>query len=125
MTTQEIKQAGVQAVRDNYNCNGKYPCSERDYCIFCNGENSAFNCNGCAADDFYVGFLKAANWRINIVWHEVSECPDENEPTIIERENGKFSLHEKGYDGPWKYNVEQFNFKRWAYVKDLIPDKED
>lgn len=71
------------------------------------------------------GFMAGAQWRINSVWHEVSERPDENEPTIIERENGKFSLHEKGYDGPWKYNVEQFNFKRWAYVKDLIPDKED
>ena len=71
------------------------------------------------------GFIAGANWRINSVWHEVSERPDENEPTIIERENGKFSLHEKGYDGPWKYNVEQFNFKRWAYVKDLIPETED
>lgn len=70
-------------------------------------------------------FTAGAEWRINSVWHKVSERPDENEPTIIERENGKFSLHEKGYDGPWKYNVEQFNFKRWAYVKDLIPDKED
>ena len=70
-------------------------------------------------------FMAGADWRINSAWHEVSERPDENEPTIIERENGKFSLHEKGYDGPWKYNVEQFNFKRWAYVKDLIPDKED
>lgn len=70
-------------------------------------------------------FVLGANWRINIVWHEVSERPDENEPTIIERENGKFSLHEKGYDGPWKYNVEQFNFKRWAYVKDLTPNTED
>lgn len=73
----------------------------------------------------HKAFTAGADWRINIVWHEVSERPDENEPTIIERENGKFSLHEKGYDGPWKYNVEQFNFKRWAYVKDLIPDKED
>lgn len=75
--------------------------------------------------DIKKAFVAGANWRINIVWHEVSERPDENEPTIIERENGKFSLHEKGYDGPWKYNVEQFNFKRWAYVRDLIPDKED
>lgn len=75
--------------------------------------------------DIKKAFVAGAEWRINSVWHKVSERPDENEPTIIERENGKFSLHEKGYDGPWKYNVEQFNFKRWAYVRDLIPDKED
>ena len=75
--------------------------------------------------DVQKAFITGANWRINSAWHEVSERPYENEPIIIERENGKFSLHEKGYDGPWKYNVEQFNFKRWAYVKDLIPDKEE
>lgn len=70
-------------------------------------------------------FVRAANWRINSVWHDVSERPNENEPTIIERTDNKFSFHEKGYDGPWKYNVEQFGFKRWAYIKDLIPNKED
>lgn len=70
-------------------------------------------------------FVRAANWRINSVWHDVSECPNENEPTIIERTGNKFGFHEKGYDGPWKYNVKQFGFKRWAYIKDLIPNKED
>ena len=72
----------------------------------------------------HKAFADGANWRINSVWHDVSECPDENEPTIIERENGKLSFHEKGYKGPWKYNVEQFRFKRWAYIKDLIPNYE-
>lgn len=67
-------------------------------------------------------FIQGANWRIKSVWHDVSKRPDENEPTIIEFGNNKFSFHEKGYKGPWKYNVEQFGFKRWAYVKDLLPE---
>lgn len=76
-------------------------------------------------DDFEAGFHRGANWRINSVWHDVSERPDENEPTIVEKINGKVFLAEKGYNGPWKYNVEQFGFKRWAYIKDLIPNMED
>lgn len=72
----------------------------------------------------FRAFLKGADWRINSVWHDVSERPDENEPTIVEKINGKVFLAEKGYNGPWKYNVEQFGFKRWAYVKDLIPTED-
>lgn len=121
MTTQEIKQAGVQAVRDNYNCNGKYPCSERDYCIFCNGKNSAFNCNGCAADDFYVGFLKAATWRINSVWHNDLKKGKTKKPILVRFKNGLFNLFEdirelKGIED----KVEIF-----AYLEDLTPNLEE
>lgn len=122
MNKEDIEKAAKEAIKEHYNCNGKYPCSERSYCIFCDGKNTAYDCNECGADEFYEGFITGAKWRIKSVWHDVSECPDENEPTIIERENGKLSFHEKGYNGPWKYNVEQFRFKRWAYIKDLIPD---
>ena len=73
---------------------------------------------------YRLGFIAGADWRINSVWHDVKERPDENEPTIIEKNNGKTFFAEKGYKGPWKYNVEQFGFKRWAYIKDLIPNKE-
>lgn len=71
-----------------------------------------------------VDFIEGAEWRINSVWHDVKERPDENEPTIIEKNNGKTFFAEKGYKGPWKYNVEQFGFKRWAYIKDLIPTED-
>lgn len=88
------------------------------------GENNAGWCEH-ESGLYHDGFVDGANWRINSVWHDVSERPNGNEPTIIERTGNKFSFHEKGYDGPWKYNVEQFGFKRWAYIKDLIPNIED
>lgn len=75
-------------------------------------------------EDVENACVKIAEWRINSVWHDVKERPDENEPTIIEKNNGKTFFAEKGYKGPWKYNVEQFGFKRWAYIKDLIPNTE-
>lgn len=62
-----------------------------------------------------------ARWRINEAWHDVSQRPDEHEAVIIEREGDKLSYHENGYDGPWEYNARQFGFKRWAYIKDLLP----
>ena len=72
-----------------------------------------------------VDFMEGAKWRINSVWHDVKERPDENEPTIIEMDNGRIFFAENGYYGPWQYNVKYFGFKRWAYVKDLIPNTED
>ena len=68
-----------------------------------------------------AAFVKGAEWRINSVWHDVSERPDERRAVIIEYGENRISLREKGYDAPWKYNVEQFGFKRWAYIKDLLP----
>lgn len=68
-----------------------------------------------------AAFVKGAEWRINSVWHDVSERPDERRAVIIEYGENRISLHEKGYCSPWKYNVEQFGFKRWAYIKDLLP----
>lgn len=121
MTTQEIKQAGVQAVRDNYNCNGKYPCAERDYCIFCNGQNSSFDCNECGADNYHEGFLKAATWRINSVWHNDLKIREPKKPILVRFKNGLFHLCEdirelKGIES----EVEMF-----AYLEDLIPNTED
>lgn len=74
---------------------------------------------------YRLGFIAGAEWRINSVWHDASKRPDERRAVIIEYGENRISLHEKGYDGPWKYNVEQFGFKRWAYVDDLIPNTED
>ena len=51
MTREQIEKAAKEAVRNHYQCNGKYPCEERDYCEFCNGHNSAFDCKeDCSAD---------------------------------------------------------------------------
>ena len=43
MTREQIEKAAKEAVQDHFQCNGKYPCEERDYCEFCNGYNYAFD----------------------------------------------------------------------------------
>lgn len=70
MTREQIEKAAKEAVQDHFQCNGKYPCEERNYCEFCNGHNSAFDCNeDCGADDFNEGFFVGAQWMADRLCH--------------------------------------------------------
>ena len=67
--------------------------------------------------DAKKGFIAGANWRINNVWHKPNEEPVSFcSLLLIENSNGEFDLG---------YKFDPANTKRWAYVRDLIPDKED
>lgn len=69
MDRQTIEKAAKEAVQNNFQCNGKYPCKERNYCKFCNGHNSAFDCNeDCGADDFNEGFIAGVEWLANYLF---------------------------------------------------------
>ena len=75
MTREQIEKAAKKAVQNHFQCNGKYPCEERNYCEFYNGHNSAFDCNeDCGADDFNEGFLAGAKHVLDhlcsIPWDE-------------------------------------------------------
>ncbi len=133
MTREDIKKAGVQAVRDNYNCNGKYPCEERDYCEFCNGHNSAFDCKeDCSADAFNEGFFAGANWRIDSVWHDVSKIPDPMKDCLVclndpMRKGWHIGRIEGQGTNKGKWNIYGYftpalheSITRWAYIEDLI-----
>lgn len=70
MTREQIEKAAMEAVQNHFQCNGEYPCEERDYCEFCNGHNSAFDCKeDCGADDFNEGFLAGAQWLADRLCH--------------------------------------------------------
>lgn len=68
-------------------------------------------------EPFYEqGFRDGARWRINSVWHDASEEPTKFcDLLLIKLNNGEFDL---GYEIPAKA-------ASWAYVKDLLPIKED
>lgn len=66
----------------------------------------------------YKGFYHGAEWRINSVWHNSkTEVPDVNTIVLVEKEDGSI----------WQYKVfaksQMLGWKRWAYIKDLIPNK--
>lgn len=60
---QTVEEAAREAIHNHYNCNEPHPCPERDYCEYCNGHNTAFNCCECGADEFKEGFIAGAEWQ--------------------------------------------------------------
>lgn len=127
MNKEQIEKAAKDAVQDNFQCNGKYPCEERDYCEFCNGHNSAFDCKeDCSADAFNEGFLAGAEWRINSVWH--------NLPNDLPKKENTWILLELIFEDRLVYlPVEWVNdgeeipkqVTRWAYIDDLLPERKE
>ncbi len=123
MTNEDTPKAAISAIHDHYNCNGKYPCSERSYCQFCSGYNSAFDCNECGADDFNEGFLDGARWRIENAWHEIDIMPNFRRlPIIMEHKTGSIHFIDDRIS-VWAYLKK--HYVRWAYVSDLLPDRKE
>lgn len=72
---------------------------------------------------FVKGFADGAGWRVNAVWHETNDIPRPYKPILVARDDGSHSVN------MFHGNVKSLpaSFKRWAYVKDLLPEegKED
>lgn len=139
MIREQIEQAAKEAVQNYFPCNGKYPCEERNYCKFCNGYNSAFDCDeDCSADDFNEGFIDGAQWRINSVWHDREEQPEVERWFIFKADDTnpfkkptikKIAYYtnrienDKGLD--WLKMVAEYKILCWAYVDDLLPERKE
>ena len=76
-------------------------------------------------------FMDGAQWRINSVWHDAEEEPKRNTWFIAQMELSNeddeiffdtFILRPEEYDN-WQNWWEGFNIKRWAYIDDLLPEK--
>ena len=73
-------------------------------------------------DDFEAGFHRGANWRIDSVWHDVDkELPEYNRHVVNEDWFDFTAKDEKDL----KRIMNQYPFKRWAYVDDLKPNMEE
>ena len=90
-----------------------------DNCVI---DNSIFN---PALTPYYQqGFKDGAEWRINSVWHDIKEMPENNRmiliimqhdiPTVIGPDNTFF-----------KEEIKDRHIQRWAYVEDLKPNTEE
>ena len=71
---------------------------------------------------FFYGFIDGAEWRINSVWHDVdNELPEYNRHVVNEDWFDFTAKDEKDL----KRIMNQYPFKRWAYVDDLKPNMEE
>ena len=126
MTKEQIEKAAKEAVQDHFQCNGKYPCEERDYCEFCNGHNSAFDCNeDCGADNFNEGFVAGAQWRINALWHDRAEKADTSKELILMYPNSLVRVillnPNLTFDGFLLVDT----FIKWSYASDILPERKE
>lgn len=70
------------------------------------------------------GFYHGSKWRINSVWHDSKEKPVLNEIFVYQTDNGEWETDCLLKDR-WDLYVVSTKLIRWAYMKDLIPDKEE
>lgn len=126
MTREDIEKASIKSIRKHYGCAGKHPCSYLENCRFCSGENSAYDCNECGADEFNDGFITGANWLINSIWHDASEVPKKKGYILVWTKQGSFVTWSINVE-PTKWNeiVELNNVIKWIYIDDLFPNKEE
>lgn len=78
-------------------------------------------------------FIAGSQWRINSVWHNSDEEPEqEDEPILVEYED--WGIECSGYtvcDDIWDYRIRlkrdgaDCTILRWAYIKDLIPKRKE
>lgn len=76
-------------------------------------------------EDVENACVKIAEWRINSVWHTPNEKPVLNEFFVYQTESDEYEtdcLYKK--DIRWDVYVVSEKLIRWAYMKDLIPNKE-
>lgn len=71
---------------------------------------------------FFDGFIDGAEWRINSVWHDCNDrsvsINNKNEVVLL-LENGKIVEYEDNWEEYYSLVL------KWAYKKDLLPNKED
>lgn len=78
-----------EAIHQHYQCNGKYACSERAYCWFCDGENIAHDCDDeCFADEFSEGFLAGWDSALKSQWVSVDERLPELKERVLVAQRG-------------------------------------
>lgn len=90
-----------------------------DSCVI---ENSIFNPS--LIPYYEQGFKDGSKWRIDSVWHDSNEKPVLNEFFVYQTDNGEWETDCLLKDR-WDLYVVSTKLIRWAYMKDLIPDKEE
>ena len=70
-------------------------------------------------------FKKGAEWRINSVWHDASEVPEEHRFCLYILKDGTYGCgyYHKEDNSIWYSRFT--NIVKWAYFQDITPNMED
>lgn len=91
-----------------------------DSCVI---ENSIFNPS--LIPYYEQGFKDGSKRRINSVWNDVKEIPQKSFAILAIRKDGSVEKIFFTNTLRWKNLIKRCGFVKWAYMKDLIPDKEE
>lgn len=69
-------------------------------------------------------FIEGVKWRINSVWHDVKDIPKESSAILAIRPDGSTEIVYFINLLRWRSLIKRCGFVQWAYIKDLIPNKE-
>ena len=114
MTQEEIQKAASDSVHDTIG----FVINEFD--INFEENNYEAGRRDALIDYGSILFTDGAKWRINSVWHDPKEIPDIAKPLLVEHVGGVYSI-----SIIYEIDANRRTWKRWAYVKDLLPIKED
>lgn len=74
----------------------------------------------------HKAFSDGANWRINTVWHDATEVPKKKGYILVWTKCfGFVTWHINVEPAEWNKICKDNQVVEWAYIEDLIPNKED
>lgn len=103
MTREDIEKAALKGVEEYVN----------------SGNLKGFRGSYCK------GFMEGANWRINSVWHDAKDTPQERRFCLYILKDGSYGCgyYHKRDNTIWYESFEKVD--KWAYFEDLIPNVEE
>lgn len=109
MTREQIEKAAINKLPYT-----DEECADSNYVL---GKNVGFK----------RGFIAGVRWRINSLWHDVSEKPEQDKVFLYEDEFGKYDTDciYKTESVDWNMYSRILNLVRWAYIDDLLPERKD
>ena len=90
-----------------------------DSCVF---ENSIFNPE--LTPYYEQGFIEGAKWRINSVWHDINEIPEDGRIIVLLGKYGTMLIYGPNMMYYKESVIADGGFLKWAYKEDLIPNTE-
>lgn len=70
-------------------------------------------------------FVLGAEWRINSVWHDINEIPEDGRIIVLLGKYGTMIIYGPNMMYYREAIIMDSGFIKWAYKEDLIPNTED
>lgn len=74
----------------------------------------------CIAD-----FMEGAKWRINSMWHDINEIPEDGRIIVLLAKYGTMIIYGPNMMYYREAIIMDGGFLKWAYKEDLIPNMEE